>query len=41
MSDTGMQRSISPSTMASGSKSVVDKESAVGFENKKSDDRVL
>jgi hypothetical protein len=31
MSDTRLQRSISPSTMVSGRRSVVGKESAVGF----------
>jgi hypothetical protein len=31
MSDTGLQRSISPSTMASGRRIVVGKELAVGF----------
>jgi hypothetical protein len=33
-SDTGLQRSISPSTMASGRRSVVGKESEVGFQTK-------
>ena len=32
MSDTGLQRSISPCTMASGRRSVVGQESAVGFQ---------
>jgi hypothetical protein len=41
MSDIGLQRSKSPSAMASGRRSIVGKESAVGFQTTKSEDRVL